>query len=87
MLAASSISISPMELASNAAMQLGDEYLDITDPWQVLLWCRQWSLTKSQLEHAIGVTGPLITDLDRYFLRNVAIGSTKVMSTISASAA
>jgi len=44
----------------------GDWKIDMQDAWLVLWWCRQLGLTKSQLEHAVSVAGPLIDNIRNY---------------------
>ncbi len=44
-----------------------DEWrINMSDAWQVLWWCRYLGLTKTQLEHAIQHSGPVIADVRRY---------------------
>jgi hypothetical protein len=41
-------------------------YIDMSDTWLVLWWCRQLGLTKSQLEQAIRAAGNTIADVKQY---------------------
>ena len=38
----------------------------MNDAWQVLGWCRHFSLTKSQLEGAVRIVGTDVADIERY---------------------
>jgi hypothetical protein len=51
---------------TQAMMQPEDWKINMSDAWQVLWWCRHLGLTKSQLEQAIAVAGPVIVDLKQY---------------------
>ena len=50
----------------SAMHQQEDWKIDMQDAWLVLWWCRQLGLTKSQLEYAVSVAGPLIEDIRNF---------------------
>lgn len=47
-----------------------DERINTKDAWQVLLWCRNLNITKTQLEIAIAAVGDDPEDVKRYFICN-----------------
>ena len=51
-------------------MQPDDWKINMSDSWQVLWWCRYLGITKTQLEAAINVAGPVIVDLKQYLGSN-----------------
>jgi hypothetical protein len=53
---------------TQAMMQPDDWKINMSDAWQVLWWCRYLGVTKTQLEQAITVAGPVIVDLKQHFV-------------------
>jgi len=58
-------------------VQPEDGRINMSDAWQVLWWCRYFSLTKSQLETTVQAVGPKVSDIEQYLAAH-EIGKTAV---------
>ena len=56
-----------MNPATLTSLHTDDWSVNLNDSWQVLLWCRELGLTKTQLESAVQAAGPQLANV-RHFL-------------------
>ena len=53
----------------------GGTRVDLGEDWDLLLWSERFGVDKTDLQNAIEIVGPMVSDIEAYFNRTLDTGA------------